>query len=137
MTPSDDVAISATENPSTWRGPVGRIALTLVPILCLFIVWELTVRLGLMKAALLSPPSVAIPDLIAYFTSGEIFPHLWASLQRGGAGFLIAAVVGVPLGLIIGSLKPVSRALTPIIEFLRQLPPLAMLPVFLLFLGLG
>jgi NitT/TauT family transport system permease protein len=127
---------AATPKPG-WQAPVGRLTVTLLPIVCFFLIWEAAVQLGLVKAALLSPPSVAIPALVDYFTTGDIFPHLWASLQRGGTGFLIAAAVGVPLGLIIGSLKVVARALTPVIEFLRQLPPLAMLPVFLLFLGLG
>jgi NitT/TauT family transport system permease protein len=134
MTPTDE---ATAPEPSAWRRSLARAVVTLVPILCLFLIWELTVRLGLVKAALLSPPSGAVSALLAYFVTGEIFPHLWASLQRGGTGFLIAVAVGIPLGLMIGSLKPVSQALSPVIEFLRQLPPLAMLPVFLLFLGLG
>lgn len=137
MATSAEAGAPATTKRADWQARVGRIVFTLLPIFCFFLIWEIAVQLGLVQATLLSPPSVAIPALVHYFTSGEIFPHLWASLQRGAAGFLIAAAVGVPLGLVIGSLKLVARALTPVIEFLRQLPPLAMLPVFLLFLGLG
>jgi NitT/TauT family transport system permease protein len=109
----------------------------LVPIAGLFLLWELVVRAGWFKQELLTPPSIAIAEVWLYFASGAIFPHLGASLQRGALGFAIAAAVGVPVGLFIGSVRLVSLALSPVIEFLRQLPPLAMLPVFLLFLGLG
>lgn len=122
---------------STARAALGAAILWALPILCLFAVWELVVRLGWFSATLLAPPTVVAPAVWRYFATGEIFPHLGASLQRGATGFLIAVLAGVPLGLLIGSARGVSRAVSPVIEFLRQLPPLAMLPVFLLFLGLG
>jgi NitT/TauT family transport system permease protein len=134
---------AAKAAPASGSGPVallgvaGNMLLSALPIAGLFLVWELVVRLGFFNATLLSPPSVALPQVWLYFATGEIFPHLGASLQRGATGFVLAAIVGVPLGLLIGSVRAVSRAVSPVIEFLRQLPPLAMLPVFLLFLGLG
>jgi NitT/TauT family transport system permease protein len=110
---------------------------TVLPIITFFAAWELIVRLRWVNAALLSPPTVAFAQLIQYFASGEILPHVASSLHRGVIGFMISLFLGVPLGLLIGSSRYASRALSPIVEFLRQLPPLAMLPVFLLFLGLG
>ncbi|MBM3347478.1 MAG: ABC transporter permease [Betaproteobacteria bacterium] len=119
-----------------WRA-AGRLLVTFLPIGGLFLVWEFVVYVGWFKPTLLSPPSQAFREVWTYFSSGAILPHLGASLRRGALGFSIAALVGVPLGLFIGSVRLVSLAASPVIEFLRQLPPLAMLPVFLLFLGLG
>lgn len=133
--PRED-AVAPGSGSRPWRAMRGA-ALALGPIIAFFALWQLVVETGLASETLLSPPSEAIPAMIRYFTSGEIFPHLWASLGRGTVGFGIAVVVGVPLGLAIGWTRLLSRALGPIIEFLRQLPPLAMLPVFILFLGLG
>ena len=132
-------AVAGDSGPApagSW-GAAGRLLVTLLPIGGLLLVWEMVVFVGWFKPTLLSPPSVAFPEVWNYFASGAILSHLGASLQRGALGFSIAALVGVPLGLFIGSVRLVSLAASPVIEFLRQLPPLAMLPVFLLFLGLG
>ncbi len=123
-----------------WKKPSGMLGLVLVsslPIFSVFLLWEVVAQLGWVSVSLLAPPSKALAVAVTYFTSGEIFPHLGSSLERGGIGLALAIAVGIPLGLIIGFVKSFSRALSPVIEFLRQLPPLAMLPVFLLFLGLG
>lgn len=131
---------SAPQGSGTASGFARRmraIGVALVPIAALFLLWEFVVQVGWFKQELLTPPSIAFVEVWRYFASGEIFPHLGASLKRGALGFAIAALVGVPLGLFIGSVRLVSLGLSPVIEFLRQLPPLAMLPVFLLFLGLG
>lgn len=125
---------------SGWKKPSGWLGVVLVsslPIFSVFLLWEVVAQFGWVSVSLLAPPSTALSVAVAYFTSGEIFPHLGSSLERGGIGLALAIAVGIPLGLIIGFVKSFSRALSPVIEFLRQLPPLAMLPVFLLFLGLG
>jgi len=116
---------------------VNQAFVAILPIICFFLLWELVARVGWVKASLLTPPSIVFVAIWQYFASGEILSHLGASIQRGATGFVIALFVGVPLGLLIGSFRWASLAISPIIEFLRQLPPLAMLPVFLLFLGLG
>ncbi len=124
----------------SWKKPSGLLGVVLVsslPIFSVFLLWEVVAQLNWVSASLLAPPSTALSVAVTYFTSGEIFPHLGSSLERGGIGLALAIAVGIPLGLIIGFVKSFSRALSPVIEFLRQLPPLAMLPVFLLFLGLG
>ena len=123
-----------------WKSPSGlpgAVLISSLPIISVFALWEVVAQLGLVSVSLLTPPSTALTVAGKYFISGEIFPHLGSSLKRGGIGLALALAVGIPLGLCIGFVKSFSRALSPVIEFLRQLPPLAMLPVFLLFLGLG
>lgn len=108
-----------------------------VPIVLFLIVWEIASRLEWFNSQLLPPPTIVFRAIGDYFATGEIWPHLNASLQRGAAGFLIAAVVCVPLGILIGWVKPADRFLSPLIEVFRQIPSLAIFPVFLVLLGLG
>ena len=128
---------AATTAPGLFAGKALRLLVSILPVLGFFLLWEIAVQAGWFKQALLTPPSIVLPVVWNYAVSGEILPHLGASLRRGATGFVVAAIAGIPLGLIIGSSALTARALSPLIEFLRQLPPLAMLPVFLLFLGLG
>lgn len=113
------------------------ILLSVGPVACFFLSWELFVRAGFTNSTLLTPPSSVFPAIWDYFSTGDIWPHLEASFRRGGTGFALAAVIAIPLGILIGTVSWISLAVSPVIEFLRQLPPLAMLPVFLLLLGLG
>lgn len=106
-------------------------------IVTLMAVWEVAPRIGLTDPVFLPPLSrvlVALTDLV---TSGELTTHLQASLTRAAVGFAIAVVVAIPLGVAIGWYKPVSDFLNPILELFRNTAALALLPVFILVLGIG
>ncbi len=100
-------------------------------------VWEVLPRLGAVDPTFLPPLSevaVAWRDLAA---SGELLSHLQASLGRSLSGFLLAVALAIPLGLLIGWYQPVARLLNPLLEVFRNTAALALLPVFVLILGLG
>lgn len=120
----------------TERGVMGFVW-WLVPIAGLLAIWQLTVVLKLVDETLLPSPATVGKALVDLFVTGEIWPHIFASLQRGLVGFVVATVICVPLGILIGWFKSVERVLAPLIELFRQLPSLAMFPIFLLFLGIG
>lgn len=63
--------------------------------------------------------------------------HVLSSLSRWGTGFLVAAALGVPLGIAFGAIPSVREALTPIFEFLRYIPPFAWIPLAILWMGAG
>jgi ABC-type nitrate/sulfonate/bicarbonate transport system permease component len=69
--------------------------------------------------------------------SGPLLSQLLPSLGRIFGGFVIAAVVAVPLGLLMGTVPMVYRLLEPITEFIRPIPSSAYIPVAILFLGIG
>ena len=69
--------------------------------------------------------------------SGDLLEHTIASLSRSLGGFTLAILISIPLGLAIGWWKPVSEYLNPLLELLRNTAALAILPVFILLLGLG
>jgi NitT/TauT family transport system permease protein len=69
--------------------------------------------------------------------SGTIITHLLASMQRVYSGFLLAAAVGIPLGLLIGKVPFVRALLDPTLSLLRPIPVTAWLPLSMVFFGLG
>ena len=69
--------------------------------------------------------------------SGELFWHVATSLQRVAEGFGMAALAAVALGLLAGLCVPIRLMIEPVIEFIRPIPPLAFLPMFLVWFGLG
>lgn len=108
-----------------------------LPIAGFLAVWQGVVAADMVDKTLLPAPTTVWDALVELFRSGDIWPHLFASLKRGLGGFAVASFVCVPLGILIGWFKPVERVFGPLIEVFRQLPSLAMFPVFLLFFGIG
>lgn len=107
------------------------------PILVFFALWQLVAETGLVDPSLLSPPSDVGPALWDITSSGQVFSDLGSSLARAGIGFAIASVAGVVVGLGIGWIPTLRAFVSPLAEVFRQLPPLALLPAFVLLLGLG
>jgi NitT/TauT family transport system permease protein len=69
--------------------------------------------------------------------SGTILIHIWKSVTRVYGGFFLAALIGIPLGLMIGRLKMLRQLLDPTINLLRPIPVTAWLPLSMIFFGLG
>ncbi|MDO8212638.1 ABC transporter permease [Conexibacter sp. CPCC 206217] len=107
------------------------------PIVAFFVVWQLAAESGVIDASLLSPPTDVGPALWDITSSGQVFSDLGSSLARAGIGFAIASVAGVVIGLGIGWVPTLRGFVSPLAEVFRQLPPLALLPAFVLLLGLG
>ncbi len=130
--------------PSWLRAARGRAAsiaaVTLPPVIMLAllgVVWEI---LCSSPTATLPPPSKVLADtweLIVnpLYDNGGIdkglFWHLYASLKRVGLGYLFASTFGIALGVLIGSSQWAMRALDPLFQVLRTIPPLAWLPLSL------
>jgi NitT/TauT family transport system permease protein len=69
--------------------------------------------------------------------SGTILTHVWKSMTRVYGGFLLAALIGIPLGLMIGRIRVLRQLLDPTINLLRPIPVTAWLPLSMIFFGLG
>ncbi|MDQ1654914.1 MAG: hypothetical protein QOI35_4114 [Cryptosporangiaceae bacterium] len=98
--------------------------------------WEILPR-TVVEPGYLPPFSTVVRAAIDLFTSGEIWEHLSISMSRSLGGFALAVLVGVPLGLVIGWFGEVEEYVDPFVQTLRQTPVLALLPVFILFFGIG
>lgn len=108
-----------------------------VAIVLFFALWEALPRLGLVDAAFLPPLTQVLQTGWNLIANGQFFVHLQASLIRSFTGFFIALLTAIPLGFAIGWYKGFSDYLNPLLELLRNTSALAVLPVFMLFLGIG
>lgn len=108
-----------------------------VVIALFLLLWQLAPTLGLVDEVFLPPFSVVAQAFADLVTSGEMWTHVSASLSRSLAGYSLALVAGIPVGIAIAWYKPVADFLNPILEMFRNTAALALLPVFLLILGIG
>ncbi|MFD0279653.1 ABC transporter permease [Kitasatospora sp. NPDC127111] len=106
-------------------------------IALLLAVWEASPRLGLVDRTFLPPFSEVLDAWYQLLESGQLAINTRASLARSLSGFGLAVAAGVPLGLLIGWYRPVADLLSPLLELFRNTAALALLPVFVLILGIG
>lgn len=98
---------------------------------------EMSVRGGLVNAALIPAPSAVAQRVASIVSSGELFAPLGATLYLLFAAYFAASAAAVLVGLLMGRFRPLYNLLEPLVEMLRPLPKPALLPPLILFLGLG
>jgi NitT/TauT family transport system permease protein len=82
-------------------------------------------------------PVPSLEALAGFVGSGELWPHLWASLGRVLYGVGLAAVVGIPLGVVLGIWRPLERTTSALFQFLRMVSPISWMPLAVMAFGLG
>lgn len=100
-------------------------------------VWELAPRIGLVDKVFLPPFSEVVTAWLTIAGNGQLWEHVSASLSRALAGLAVAIVASIPLGIAIAWYRPVAEFLNPLLELFRNTAALALLPVFILILGIG
>ena len=118
------------------RPRVDRIVLYLsVPLF--LVLWQVISTAGLVNARLFPPPTVVAVDLWRSALSGSLFIDLGMSLSRVVIGYLAGAAAGIVIGLLTGRYALVSSLLTPVFQLLRPIPPIAFVPIVILWFGLS
>jgi sulfonate transport system permease protein len=102
-------------------------------VLAALLVWELGARLDLPLLAAWPPPTEVAKDLVEVASSGGYWNSWLLSFERVFWGFVIALAVGIPFGLLMATSRTVKRILFPPFETLRPVPPLAWVPLAILF----
>jgi sulfonate transport system permease protein len=105
----------------------------LLPLLVLLVVWELT---GLERSITFPRPSTWLLGLRDLYAEGALQPALRTTVLTFFVALIAGTVVGTCLGLLMGAFRRVDRALGPLLDFFRSLPPPAVVPVTGLLLGL-
>lgn len=118
---------------------------SLLPNLVLMVVliaaWQFAAKVWIPSidphmAVLMPAPSTIAVTAAGMIASGELFYHLMASLKREAVAFLLATSA-IPLGVAMGWWRPVYNQVNPVMEILRPIPPLAWIPLSILWFGLG
>ena len=103
----------------------------------LFIVWDLVVRLGFIKAILLPAPLDAMGALVNGLAGGPLLKDFAVTVWRTVQAFMIAAAIGMPLGVLLGSSEKAYRSVEFLIDFFRSTPSSALIPLFLMIFGVS
>jgi NitT/TauT family transport system permease protein len=101
------------------------------------LVWEAVARSGLANPLFLPAPSAVMAALARMTVSQDLLWHAWVSTVRVWIAFGIAAAMAIPIGMLMSSYRPVGAALEPIIDFIRYLPVPALVPLSIIWFGVG
>ena len=101
----------------------------------LFVLWHLA-SIYLVSSVLFPPPAIVFRKAVILVRNGVLLEHLWASVQRILVGFIAGSLLGIPIGLAMGSFRPVRQVLEPYTEFLRFIPSVAMITVAVIWFGI-
>jgi len=117
------------------------LALRLAAIVAFLVLWSLlsgaVVVLKLFNPIFLPGPWLVLGSVLDMAVQGPLWIHLAATLERVAMGFGAGAALGVALGLAAGHLTLVRNVVEPLVEVLRPIPPLALLPMFIVWVGIG
>ena len=107
----------------------------LLPIL-LMSAWELSARLGWLSTRVLPEPLAVLQAFVNLARSGELWQHIWVSTARALSGLAIGGGMGLLLGLLTGSLRWADTLLDTTLQMVRNIPPLALIPLVILWFGI-
>lgn len=119
----------------SWANPLQRNALGMGTVVLLLLVWELAARA---KHSVFVPPvSTIATTFAAEWFSAQFREQAVPSLERMFAGYAAASALGVTVGVLIGAYRGLYRTVDPFLQFLRAIPPTAIIPVGILLIGIG
>lgn len=119
------------------RARVLTLGRTTLGLVLLAAIWEFAPRAGLVDPHFVTPLHEVLKAWWEMARDGSLWHQTEASLRRIGTGFGLAILVGVPLGAAIAWYRTIREVTTPVLEVFRNTAPLAILPVFMLVLGIG
>jgi ABC-type nitrate/sulfonate/bicarbonate transport system permease component len=143
--PVEKTKLRAAPSPGTWfRLRLFRTLLRLpnfILLAVLLLAWQFASKVWIPSidphmAVLMPAPTTIAVTAAGMMASGELFYHLMASLKREAMAFLFATSA-IPLGIAMGWWRPIFNQVNPIMEILRPIPPLAWIPLSILWFGIG
>jgi len=114
--------------------PFGLQALTLLVVVA---AWEFIGRTGLLFPELFPSVLEILQSLWLYISTPLMIPHIKASLYEIGGALALAALCGVPLGILWGSRQSWLEVVEPLILYAAVVPKIVIFPIFILFVGIG
>lgn len=131
--PSDHAAFLRRKR----RERIRHFVLSASVLLTLLVLWESAVRLHLIDPLFSSSPSRVLSTAATLIEGGDLGSQLAASGRVFAVGFGLAVACGVPIGVALGWFRTVNRAFSPLISLFYSTPHIAMMPLFIIWFGLG
>ena len=113
-----------------------------VPLFAILLVWQILSAIGVISGTKLPSPVQVANGLLDLILRGmppghRLHVHVFYSLQRVAWGYALALIAGIPLGLLMGWSKTLRSLADPLVEIIRPIPPLAWIPIAILWFGIG
>jgi ABC-type nitrate/sulfonate/bicarbonate transport system permease component len=118
--------ISSGRAAGRWLSPIGFILL-----------WEMVGRLGWVDPFFLPPPTTILKAMYKMAASGELVRHMEASVYRAVCGYILAALLGIGFGIAICWSRIIENVLDPLFELMRPISTLGLVPLMILWFGIG
>jgi sulfonate transport system permease protein len=131
-TPKPDPAQKTQLHPRT----LVKQALPWVVPVSLLIVWQWASSAGILPSRFLPAPRAVLHSFFELSASGELWSHVRVSALRALSGFVVGGGLGLLLGLLTGSLRWAETLLDTTIQMVRNIPPLALIPLVILWFGI-
>ncbi|MFD3911419.1 ABC transporter permease [Streptomyces sp. NPDC058603] len=137
-----EAGLDALDTVQTGRTPlretlVKKVLPPVVAIALVLVVWQILVWARITDDYKLPSPGAVWGEVSDAWTQGTLLGYIWTSVSRGLLGFLLALVIGTPLGLLVARVKFVRAAIGPILSGLQSLPSVAWVPPAVIWLGLN
>lgn len=123
----------------TIRGHLSRkeyLVLAALGMVLPFLGWWWLATSGLMDKVFMPSPLDVITRIHRWFMEDNLMGDAWISIYRVTAGFMLSTVLALPLGLMIGTYRPVQAMLEPLIDFIRYMPAVAFIPLVMIWVGI-
>ncbi len=108
-----------------------------VAVVCVLALWQLVVGIGLLNEDHVPSMAATVAELAELLGDGDFWSAVGSTLQGWALGLGIAAVLAIPLGIVIGSSATAYRSVRFVVEFLRPIPSVALVPLAVLIYGVG
>jgi ABC-type nitrate/sulfonate/bicarbonate transport system permease component len=132
---------AAESDPSPGARVFGRTALIYTlrfgALAAFLIIWETASRAGLVDKLFASSPSLIAAKFVEMIGDGSIWPHVAATAGVTAAGFGLAVLIGVPVGILMGRSELINATAEPFVAALYASPQVAFLPLLIIWLGIG
>lgn len=139
-TVEDQAAPTPLARAFTFRGTLRRrtsLTISIVTALLVLGGWEASVQLGWTDPTFLPAPSDVVGTMVQMTLDGQLVGNALISTARVWVAFLLSAVMAIPIGMLMSTYRPISAALEPMIDFIRYLPVPALVPLSIIWLGIG
>ena len=114
-----------------------NLAISLIIPLLIIVIWEFSVRFGFLPNTLIASPFKVVTDFFVLLGNGKLLLHSFFSLYRLFLGFGIGTLIGLVLGIIVGVSKFGEKLISPTLQLLAPIPPIAWIPLLIIIFGIG
>jgi NitT/TauT family transport system permease protein len=98
--------------------------------------WWIASSSGWMDKVFLPSPGDVVTRIGTWFSQDNLLRDIWISTYRVTAGWLLSAVIALPLGLFIGTYRPIQALFEPLMDFIRYMPAVAFIPLVMIWVGI-